>query len=281
MKGASRLPRTVSARAGPESAENFAGPSHPIPWLNANKANGLKPGTPPDEDIPSHPATSSSHCHASPEQDRLTQGLATAPAEGRGVPHAFRVSRDAGGNKRYELDVLDLPDRKDVWHQALNRYDGGILKAYLVPPSLAGIEDLAAAGARILDGMLREFIQDLATFAANNLTELVGIVHAMNHDEVLAYEVPAAVRKLYLEVLRLIGAAKREQAPADWVDIPALLDQLGVPLRTTPAQAKDATDGGLPGRPPDMTGQRQERREDARAEGEETEEEPLLPWSPA
>lgn len=189
----------------------------------------------------------------------------------------FPSTRDASGNKRYELDVLDLPDRKDVWHQALNRYDGGILKAYLVPPSLAGIEDLAAAGARILDGMLREFIQDLATFAASNLTELVRIVHGMNHDpskvaapEILAYEVPAAVRKLYLEVLRLIGAANREQAPADWVDVPSLLDQLGVPLRTAPAQREQGhdpdADGRPPGRPPDLTSTRQERREDARAQ---------------
>jgi hypothetical protein len=49
----------------------------------------------------------------------------------------FPSTRDASGNKRYELEVLDLPDRKDVWHQALNRYDAGILKAYLVPPSPA------------------------------------------------------------------------------------------------------------------------------------------------
>ncbi len=192
----------------------------------------------------------------------------------------FPSTRDASGNKRYELDVLDLPDRKDVWHQALNRYDGGILKAYLVPPSLAGIEDLAAAGARILDGMLREFIQDLATFAATNLTELVGIVHAMNHDpakvpapDILAYEVPAAVRKLYLEVLRLIGAAGREEAPADWVDVPALLDQLGVPLRTTPVERRDSP-GAPPGRPPDLASGREERREDTRTdeEGQDQEE---------
>jgi len=182
----------------------------------------------------------------------------------------FPSTRDAAGNKRYELDVLDLPDRKDVWHQALNRYDGGILKAYLVPPSLAGIEDLAAAGARVLDGMLREFIQDLATFAANNLTTFVEIVHGKNHDlakkpapEVLAYEVPAAVRKLYLEVLRLIGAASSGDAPADWVDVPALLDQLGVPVRTIPSGSV-AEPTPPPGRPPDMTGARQERREDQR-----------------
>ena len=191
----------------------------------------------------------------------------------------FPSTRDATGNRRYELDVLNLPDRKDVWAQALNRFDAGILKAYLVPPSLGGLEDLAAAGAKILDGMLREFIQDLACFAADALTELVAKVHAVNHDvtrvptpEVLAYEVPAAVRKLYLEVLRLIGAANREQAPADWVDVPALLDQLGVPIRTAPLRSSDERESGAPpGRPPDMTGDRQGRREDARTEeGEDT-----------
>ena len=57
-------------------------------------------------------------------------------------PDNYTIAFATGG---YELEVLDLPDRKDVWHQALNRYDAGILKAYLVPPSLAGIEDLARA----------------------------------------------------------------------------------------------------------------------------------------
>jgi len=126
--------------------------------------------------------------------------------------------------------------------------------------------------------MLREFIQDLAVFAANNLTELVAIVHAKNHDpakvpapEILAYEVPAAVRKLYLEVLRLLGAARSGDAPADWVDVPALLDQLGVPLRTAPASEKQQgrASHGVPGRPPDMTSDRQERREDSRTPEEE------------
>jgi len=134
--------------------------------------------------------------------------------------------------------------------------------------------------AKILDGMLREFIQDLAQFAADNLTHLVGIVHMMNHDpdkvpppEVMAYEVPAAVRKLYLEVLRLVGAARRGVSPAEWVDVPALLDQLGVPIQTAPTLRPETE--GQPGRPPDLTGGRQDRREDARTdEGEHTAPEP-------
>lgn len=178
--------------------------------------------------------------------------------------------RDAAGNRKYEIDTLEIPDRKDVWQQALNRFDAGILKAYLVPPSLAGVEDLAATGAKILDGMLREFIQDFAIFAASNLTHLVRLVHARNHDprkvpppEVLAFEVPSAVRKLYLEVLRIVSAANHGQAPSDWVDVPALLDQLGVPMRTAPLPASERA-GGQPGRPRDITSEREQRREDAR-----------------
>lgn len=186
----------------------------------------------------------------------------------------FPSTRDANGNKRYELEALNLPDRQSVWERALNRFDGGILKAYLVPPKLGGLEEVAAAGAKVLDGMLREFIQDLAQFAADELTRLVAVVHEVNHDpvrvpapEVLAYEVPAAVRKLYLEVLRLVSAAQRREAPADWVDVPALLDQLGVPLRTEPVESE----GAPIGRPRDMAGEREERREDSRtAEGEDS-----------
>lgn len=186
----------------------------------------------------------------------------------------FPSTRDAGGNKRYELELLQLPDRKDTWHQALNRFDAGILKAYLVPPSLAGVEDLAATGAKILDGMLKEFVQDLAQFAADQLTGLVRTVHAMNQGpakipppELLAYEVPAAIRKLYLEVLRLVGAANTSEPAAAWVDVPALLDQLGVPLRTAPLPVKPGAQD--PGRPRDLVGDREERREDARTVGGE------------
>jgi len=43
------------------------------------------------------------------------------------------------------------------------------------------------------------------------------------------------------------------------------LDQLGVPLRTAPVP-KQEPPGGVPGRPPDLTSERQNRREDARTE---------------
>ena len=116
----------------------------------------------------------------------------------------------------------------------------------------------------------------LATFAATSLTGIVATVHAVNHDarrvpppEILAVEVPAAARKLYLEVLRLVGASRNGESPADWVDGPALLDQLGVPIRTAPARA-DGQEQRSAWAPRDTTGEREERREDARTpEGED------------
>ena len=185
---------------------------------------------------------------------------------------ALPNDRDAKGQREYEIDLLNVPDRQGVWERALNRYDAGILRAYLVPPRLGGLDDVGAAGARTLDGMLKEFVQDLAQFAAEQLTEIVSTVHRYNHSErevaapeVLAYEVPATVRKLYLEVLRLVSAAQRDEAPADWVDVPALLDQLGVPIRSEPQRSRGRS-GGLRGRPRDVTSERQERREQARTE---------------
>jgi len=182
--------------------------------------------------------------------------------------------RDERGNPLYDVSFLEAPERQGVWEKALNRYDAGILRAYLVPPRLGGLEDVGATGAKTLDGMLKEFVQDLAQFAADELTKIVTTVHRYNHSErnvpapeVLAYEVPASVRRLYLEVLRLVGAADRDEAPADWVDVPALLDQLGVPLRTEPQVSER---GRKPsGRPRDVSGGRERRRDAARTtEGE-------------
>ncbi|MBL4850210.1 MAG: hypothetical protein JKY65_32175 [Planctomycetes bacterium] len=188
---------------------------------------------------------------------------------------ALPSDRDEKGNFLYEVDHLETADRQGVWERALNRYDAGILRAYLVPPGLGGLEDVAAAGARTLDGMLKEFVQDLAQFAADELTKIVTTVHRYNHSErhvpapeVLAYEVPASVRKLYLEVLRLVSAAGREEAPADWVDVPALLDQLGVPLRSEPL-APIPRGGRRGGRPRDLIGGREARREAARTDAGE------------
>lgn len=181
--------------------------------------------------------------------------------------------RDNSGNKKYDVQTLDLPDRSQVWADALDRCEGEVYKAYLVPPAMAGaLDDASGAGSRALDGMLREFIENLAGFAAAGLTRLVQIVHAKNYDPdkveaptVVATDVgKAAARKTYLEVLRLANAAARGEISAR-ADLPRLLDLVGIPLREAPFDPFEEPDpsGEEPGRPQDPHGARQDRRDDA------------------
>lgn len=184
--------------------------------------------------------------------------------------------RDASGNRKYEVESLDLPDRSTVWAEAIDRCDGEVFKAYLVPPAMAGtLEEGGGAGARALDGMLREFIENLAGFAAAGLTRLLALVHEKNYDPekveaptAVATDVgKAAARKTFMEVLRLANSAARGEISAR-ADLPKLLDAIGIPIREAPFDPFDEADpsGEEPGRPRDPHGEREDRREDATTE---------------
>lgn len=190
--------------------------------------------------------------------------------------------RDANGNKKYELDVLEIPDRKDTWEQALNRCECEMFIAYLVSPTLSGgMDGVGGAASKTLDGMLREHVEDLANWVAKNLERIVGIVHRANYDpeeveepEVVATDVgKAAARKIMQEVLRLANSAARGEL-ALRVDLPAVLDKLGVPLRDEPPEFPEGWGGPSSsepeGRSKEPGSDREERREDGRTEeGEE------------
>lgn len=192
----------------------------------------------------------------------------------------FPSATDAQGKEKYRVQTLDLPDRGSVWAEALDRAAGEVYQAYLVPPPMAGaLEDAGGAATKALDGMLREFIEDLALFGAAGLTRLVHIVHAKNYDpaeidppDVVATDVgKAAARKIYMEVLRLANSAARGELSMR-TDVPALLDKLGIPLREPPLDpfAEKDPSGEEPGRPRKQDGEREERREDSPTqEGEE------------
>ncbi|HYE92709.1 MAG TPA: hypothetical protein VEA38_16890 [Terriglobales bacterium] len=192
----------------------------------------------------------------------------------------FPSVRDAAGNKKYEVQALDLPDRAEVWDAALNRIEGNIFNAYLMSPSLGAVGgDAGGVASKTLEGMIDEHIEDLASFAAAGLSRLVEIVHRANYDpqkvappEIAATDVgKAAARKIYQEVLRLgNGAARGEVALR--TDVPALLDKLGIPLRDAPLDPFKHPDPSAPevGRPENPSSERADRREDARTEeGEE------------
>lgn len=189
----------------------------------------------------------------------------------------------ADGKPKYDVRTLDLPDRRAIWAEALDRCEAEIFKAFLVPPGVAALEDAGGGGARALDGMLREFIENLATFAASGLTRLCETVHAKNYDSeevdppyVESTDVgKAAARKVYQDVLHMANSAARGEI-AMRADVPKLLDKLGIPLREAPIdpfgedEPPEDAEASTPGRPRDPAGQREERREDSRTdEGED------------
>lgn len=187
--------------------------------------------------------------------------------------------RDATGNKKYELDTLEVPDRADVWDQALNRCEAEMFVAFLVAATLSGgLDDAGGAASKTLDGMLREHVEDLATWGAVGLSRIVQLVHAANHGpddepaDVAATDVgKAAARKIFQEVLRLANSASRGEV-ALCANIPVLLDKLGVPLREPPLDPFDGEDPSAaePGRDREPGSERDDRRDDARSEdGEE------------
>lgn len=191
----------------------------------------------------------------------------------------FPDSRDSNGNRLYEVEAFDLPDRSAVWGAAIGRREQRMLLSYL---ALVG-SDLSAGSAKTLDGLLKEFVQDLAEWVAQNLTAIVETVHAANHDpskirapEVIATDVgKARVQKSLAEVLRMVDSGK----VSSHVDVATALDRLGIPIMESPEDSSVDPQGdpdpavpsftGRPGRPRDLFGDRDQRREDARTvEGE-------------
>jgi hypothetical protein len=129
--------------------------------------------------------------------------------------------------------------------------------------------------------MFVEFVQGLAAFVAAELSRVVETVHIVNHGDttpppvVRAYEIPAAKKKILLEVWRSISSAPRILEDGRTITLGDLvsdeiIDQLGLPRREVPAMATAPVD--VPSAPParDTTSDREERREAAREpEGED------------
>ena len=200
------------------------------------------------------------------EQDSIAfmvQQLMSLRGTGAAV---FPSNVDADGNKEYSLETLDIPDRESIWERALDRRDKRMLDSYLA----VGGGD-SAAQARTVEGLLKEMIQSIAEWVAQDLTQIVEIVHGKNHPESkLSPEVEATdvgkaqAMKLLAEITKLSSGQV-----ARWLDVPAALDKLGVPVLDeelepeVPVMAPEAAPGE---KPTDVSSEREERREDARTE---------------
>jgi hypothetical protein len=202
------------------------------------------------------------------DQDALEFAVELVSSLTGGGQAGLPSERDASGNYYYDVAPLELPDRADVWEKAIHRRERKVMLAYLVGPALGGISDAGASDGRTLDSMLREFVDNLATWVAGGLTRIVELVHAANYTRdvaaprIVATDVgKAAARRMLKEVLGLVNANAAGEI-ARTVDVPAALDRLGVPVRD-PESAPEADAGGARpvGRPRDELGDRQERRE--------------------
>lgn len=190
-------------------------------------------------------------------------------------------TRDASGNELWRIDKLELPDRSAVWTEALNFHDAKKLEACLMPPGIANGEDVLSS-AKVADALMRDFVQGLADFIAGEISKAVRVVYRLNGGTgaapaVVANDVPQARRKILLEILKATINSTQHLKDGRTYTLgelvhPELLSQLGISARTVEEAAHGPVEPppGQPGRPRDMTSDRETRREDARTdEGED------------
>lgn len=200
------------------------------------------------------------------------------------------VVGERGNTRAWGVDLLQLPDRSDVWHKALNRYGQEKVLAAMVPPSAVGMEDAPFAAARVPAELFVDFVQKLAVFVASELTRIVEVPHRVRYGrsvkppEVCARALPKAMRKTLLEVFKTVQGATRYLEDGKVVTLgeqigDEVIDMLGLPKRHTseaahePAAPESIAEAfvtpeqpGKPGRKRDVTSDREERRENARTE---------------
>lgn len=180
-------------------------------------------------------------------------------------------SRDANGNRVWEVDKLELPDRSDVWGKALSWHDTQKLRASLLP---------VFGDAKVDEAQLHEAIQAVATFAAAALTELLLPMHRLNNGRsvdaptVVANDIPKAKKRLLVEIFKTVASATQHTKDGKVYTLgelvhPEIVEQLGLMARPVEEAAHAPAPGGAPGspgRPLDVSSDREERRDRGRTD---------------
>lgn len=180
---------------------------------------------------------------------------------------------DQTGERMWDYDLLETPDREQVFEDALTYEDGQILLGCMVPPATVLSSGEGLAGARVPAEAYVELVEMAARFAAAALSELVAIAHYYNHGpddpppDVCTRQFPKAKRKLLLDVFGKIAGDVRQMANGRRYTLGSLvteeiLDMLGLPRRA-PAEADELVSAGPtpPGRQAEATSAREDRRE--------------------
>lgn len=177
------------------------------------------------------------------------------------------TKRDEQGNDEWRIEVLDSPDRAETFEKTVDSYDRRLLWAVL-----SGTDDGKASEDQFMDS-----VQSVADFTAGFLTRIARNVVRMNHGDevcmptVIANDVPKRKQRLLKEIFAASANAVQHTQDgkiytlAELVD-PEILDQLGVERRSVNEAAHGGPSvkpEGKPGRPLDLTSDREERRDDS------------------
>lgn len=202
---------------------------------------------------------------------KLLRSILTAARNGSAV--VVPAKRDKDGNRVWELDKLELPDRDGVFQHACQDTDARMMLATLSPP---GMEDGSYE-----EELFFSFVQSVSNFAAKVLSRIVATTHWLNHGtrgsaaeppEVIANDVPLRKKRILKEVFGKVADAVHYTSEGKEYTLggmvsPEILDQLGVGRLSVAEAAHDpkpaAPAPGGPGRPLDLTSDREDRRDDA------------------
>lgn len=186
-------------------------------------------------------------------------------------------TRDASGNQAWDAKVLDHPDRHQIFDHAITSRSIRLMQAALCP---------GRAPDKASEEQMMDTVQRVCDFAARTLTRMVATVMELRHGpgapftQVLANDVPKRKLRLAQDVFRTCADGIQRlpdgrQARLKDLVHPEIFDQLGIRARPLSEAARDPSDPSLapspgrPGRPIDVTGGREERRDAARTvEGE-------------
>lgn len=216
---------------------------------------------------------------------KATKVLAAALLALKNGGVASLPSEFVGDKRQWDVSVLNLPDRSEVWTRAANRFDAMKLFASLAPPSIVGISETTFASGRVTDRLYVELVQSIARFVACELTAIVRASHrivygdSVRAPEVRAGDLPQSKQKLYLDVFGRIVDVERRIADGRRVTMgeqvkDTLLDLLKIPRVPAEAVARAPDDprrrlGSGSGKEREPSSEREERREAAREpEGE-------------
>ena len=180
--------------------------------------------------------------------------------------------------RTWSVTPMQLPDVSDTWHKALTQRAVEKLVASYVPPAAGGVASPSAAGAKAATDPFVTLLRSASEWVARHVLQpVVDAVHEINHGRkyraprVAARELPEIKIKRLTEIFRAIALQPRKAGEGKEVTLAELvgvdiLKDLNLPTRSESEAAREKAapaPPGAPGRPRELQGDRETRRENS------------------